>query len=118
MNEQEIREKWKVIEKDDQVKPGFFQDLMVVAIIVKIRENESGIIRDYPFEAFIGSKDNFPSPFNWKENNFSCDCNRHIFFYNAIGEEPEEDTECTYGKYSVKLVNPVDGKAYYNEFNS
>lgn len=119
MNEQEIRQKWKVLEKPDQKKPGFMGRHLVVEILVEILNNQSGIIHNFTFEAHMEEGETHPSPFNWKENNFSCDCNRHLFFYRAIGEEleeKEEDDECTEWKYSVKLINPVDGKAYYNEF--
>jgi hypothetical protein len=34
------------------------------------------------------------SEFMWTEGNYSCDCNRHLFFERAIGNEPEEDMPC------------------------
>lgn len=120
MNEQEIRKNWKVIENSDQERPGYaFRDYLAIEVIVEILHNQSGIIHQYIFSEMMQVGENHPSIFNWKENNYSCDCNRHLFFHRAIGQEPEdddEDDECTDYKYSVRLINPVDGKAYYDEF--
>ncbi len=30
--------------------------------------------------------------FMWEEGNYSCDCNRHLFFERAVGNEPDWDT--------------------------
>jgi hypothetical protein len=118
MNEQEIRQKWKVIEKPGEEKPGFFNGSLRVQVIAEIHDNQSKITHQYPTEVFFELGAEVPSNFMWKDGNFSCDCNRHLFFNYAVGIEPEEDEEddeCTDWKYSVRLVNPVDGKVFYNE---
>jgi redox-regulated HSP33 family molecular chaperone len=59
-----------------------------------------------------------PSVFNWHENNYSCDCNRELFFGYAagLGYEDMPERVCTHGQYSVNLENPETGEIYYREF--
>lgn len=40
--------------------------------------------------------------FMWSEGNYSCDCNRHLFFERAYGNEPDLDEHgCSDGAYVV-----------------
>lgn len=89
-----------------------------VRVIAHIRNNATGEIRQYMTDEVLHDGDSHPSVFNWEENNFSCDCNRILFFLRAKGEDEEEawDRECTHGHYSVNLQNPVTGETYYREF--
>jgi len=88
-----------------------------VKAIARIRNNETGDIRDYESREIMKDGDKHPLTFNWAENNFSCDCNRRGFFRQAgFDYELEENNVCGEGAYSVQLVNPVDGKVYYDEF--
>lgn len=91
----------------------------IVSVIAEIRKNSTGEIREYVSEEILENDTNFPSVFNWEENNYSCDCNRHIFFKRACNEVVTDDDferECSDGKYSVNLKNKKDGKIYYKEF--
>lgn len=91
-----------------------------VECIAEIRNNETGEIREYATEEILETGNEHPSISNWKENNYSCDCNRLLFFNRAKDEEKEEDWDvaCTNGKFSVNLKNKKDGKVYYREFTT
>ena len=90
-------------------------DLTWVKIIAHIRKNETGEIRQYETHEILEDGEWFPSVFNWEENNYSCDCNREIFFERSNGKEIDV-TSCTDGRFSVKLQNPKTGTFYYEEF--
>lgn len=36
----------------------------------------------------------------WAFGNYACDCNRHLFFERALGNEPDDET-CGHGAYEV-----------------
>jgi len=96
---------WKHIRVED--------DPTCVAIVAHIRKNETGEVRLYESSARISDEDGLPHAYIWMEGNYSRDCNRAIFF----GDSPvSEDMECSDGKYSVNLENPVDGQVFYREF--
>ena len=97
-----------------------------VKVRERIRDNATGEIHEGDGSLLLKPGEEVPSVFNWAENNFSCDCNRKILWgrYVGIEYEDEEDadgnwtdmTPCGDGGFSVQLVNPVDGKAFYDEF--
>ena len=88
-----------------------------VKVIAHIRKNSTGEVRQYETHEILGEGKDKPNNFNWAENNYSCDCNREIFFERAIGKEIEdEDNDCGHGGFSVNLQNPVTGEFYYKEF--
>jgi hypothetical protein len=91
-----------------------------VVCVAEIRNNATGEIREYETHEILTNGDEFPSVFNWAENNYSCDCNRLLFFNRANGEERDEDwdVECTDGKFSVNLKNKKDNKVYYREYGA
>lgn len=37
--------------------------------------------------------------------NYSCDCNRALFFARAAGEDDPEDTPCGEGRFTVQLFD-------------
>ena len=91
---------------------------ILVECIAEIRNNETGEIREYETHEMLEIGEKHPSAFNWQENNYSCDCNRRLFFKRAKGEETNEDdwnVECSDGKFSVNLKNKKDGVVYYRE---
>lgn len=88
-----------------------------VEVHAHIRLNSTGETRVYVTDEILEEGELHPSTFNWAENNYSCDCNRQIFFMLSIGIElDDDDSPCTSKRYSVQLVNPVTGEIYYNEF--
>jgi hypothetical protein len=91
-----------------------------VECVAEIRNNETGEVREYDTEELLEKGEKHPSTFNWEEHNFSCDCNRTLFFKYANNEDVSDDEfdniECSGGKFSVNLKNKKDGKLYYKEF--
>lgn len=85
-----------------------------VKAIAHIRKNETGEVRQYPTDEILEDGADHPITFNWAENNYSCDCNREIFFESAGGKECVP--ECGDGRFAVNLQNPVTGEFYYKEF--
>ena len=67
-----------------------------IRAIVHIRRNSDGIVRSHPTDWY--------GPYMWELGNYSCDCNRYLFFQRAAGE-PDDEAECGDGKYSVEIVN-------------
>jgi hypothetical protein len=86
-----------------------------VKCVAKIRKNVTGEVRCYETHEILHDGEPHPSVFNWQENNYGCDCNRELFFERACGKEIESP-ECSQGRYSVNLLNPVTGVIYYREF--
>lgn len=98
---------WITISKDEHSS--------VVECIVEIRDNKTGEIVRVIQNETLDNDDKYPNVFNWEENNYSCDCNRHIIFNNAKGIK-NIDIACSDGNFSVNLINNKDGKIYYKEF--
>ena len=95
-----------------QVKNGLWVD-----VLVRIRDNQTGEIRQFHNDQILLNDEEFPSAFTWSDGSFTCDCNRRLFFEQA-GNEPEgPERSCGNGRYSVQLSNPVDGEVYYDEFD-
>jgi hypothetical protein len=63
----------------------------------------------------------YDSPYMWEEGNYSCDCNRKLFFIREKeGREPtKEETPCNSGKnrFLVKVVYRADGCVVWNELD-
>lgn len=106
---------WDVVE---ETQPG--RTIATVKVMAHIRRNETGEVRALPINDYFFDGDTaHPSPYNWEEGNYSCDCNRLIFFNRFVGVEMGDDDEevaCTDGLFSVNLENPKTGKIYYREF--
>ena len=94
------------------------KDSIWVECIAEIKCVETNEVRECKTNEILKMGDEFPSVFNWEENNYSCDCNRHIFFNieNENMSEDDLDIPCSHGKYLVNLKNKKDGKYYYREF--
>jgi hypothetical protein len=90
-----------------------------VLVIAEIRNNKTGEVREYETTEIMEIGADYPNTFNWAENNYSCDCNRRIFFKRAAGEplcSLDCCPPCSDGLYSVNLKNKRDGWVYYREF--
>lgn len=70
---------------------------------------ESGETRSFEDEYAWNTEGN---DYMWSEGNYSCDCNRALFFARAAGK-PDPDVPCTDDQYVVRIV--VDGKTVYEE---
>lgn len=79
---------------------------------LSIRRNTDGAVRADPGEwEYFG-------PFIWNLGNYSCDCNRELFWLKAAGEPDEmqnPDLQCTDTRYSVRLVAVEDGRMLYED---
>lgn len=86
-----------------------------VDIIAHIKHNPTCEVMSCKREEPVFEGETAPSVFNWEDNNYSCDCNREIFFREEKGEE-YRDCECSDGVYSVNLENANTGEIYYREY--
>lgn len=90
-----------------------------VDVLVHIRKNDTGEIRIYRDWLYL-DEDGLPDVFIWEDGNYSCDCNRHLFFSRAhaynenIKWEPEPD--CGNTEYSVNII--LGDKCIYSEFEN
>ena len=88
-----------------------------IEIIAHIRNNQTGEIRQYKDDAIWDEDNGCPHLFIWEEGNYSCDCNRKIFWGDSIGHEYEdEETPCGDGDFSINLENPKTGEIFYREY--
>lgn len=85
-----------------------------INVIATIKENKSGKQVSFGDEIFI-DEDGIPFLFVWTDGNFSCDCNRHMFFKQALGEEEDYNFPCSHGLYSVKISDGETGEIYLDE---
>lgn len=56
--------------------------------------------------------------FLWSEGNYSCDCNRALFYGRARGvseEDLEELSQCGDGRYKVLSIKRPSGEVLYSE---
>lgn len=72
---------------------------------VAIRKNETGEVRTYRHD--MEWDDN--SMYQWTDGNYSCDCNRELFWHRAIGEEAKE-VGCGETAFSVLYAELPDGE--------
>jgi predicted dehydrogenase len=89
----------------------------LVKIIALIRKNKTGEIREYKDELYWGNwyQDEEPSTYIWEDGNYSCDCNRYLFF-QRVKNENEDNEECGDELYSVNLKNPKNEEIFYKEY--
>lgn|SRR5687768_1587123 len=87
------------------------EELEFTSVNVEIRRNSDGVVRRYVDEHWL-------SDFIWSEGNYACDCNRHLFFERAGGNEPYSDPDypnpddCTDGGYSVRITDNAGSVLY------
>jgi hypothetical protein len=74
---------------------------------VEIRRNSDGVVRTY--------EDKWPwdGDYIWADGNYSCDCNRALFFARAVEDDDETDANCGNGAYSVRITE--GGKLLYQD---
>jgi hypothetical protein len=77
---------------------------------VTIRRNEDGVERTSPNTFGEWHKtdprygEDYTDEFLWSDGNYSCDCNRKIYWSRFAGE-PDGDIECSHCKYSVRITD-------------
>lgn len=84
-------------------------------MIVEVRHNPTGEIRSFDYESSyrITSSSGYDD-YIWTEGNYSCDCNRALFFERAIGNG-DPDVPCSSGVYSLRITER--GVVVLNEFD-
>lgn len=88
----------------------------VEVYLTQIASGKTVIIKDQVH----GWGEDEPSSYTWSEGNCSCDCNRSLIFYRAIGHTDEEidaqnlESKCGEQDYRVdKIV--CQGEEFYSE---
>lgn len=96
-------------------KPPHDQDDWV-SIHVNICKQSDGVTRVYKTDGLLDDDGEHLHTYIWEEGNYSCDCNRYLFYQRAHGEEErDEDCTCGDGGYVVWIVNPATGDIVYDE---
>ena len=88
---------------------------------VTILDTHTGETVTYEDEHYFD--DEYDSDFIWDEGNFSCDCNRALFFLRAKGVPEEDidhddDTPCNFkaNRYLVRILEK-DGRVFFNDMS-
>lgn len=85
-----------------------------VPVVVNIRKNSTGEIRQKS-DTLCADEGGTVNPFVWEDGNYSCDCNRRLFFARANGEDEDWEGDCSDGEYSVEISDSA-GVLLYSEF--
>ncbi len=88
-------------------------ELVWVDVAIHIRKNDTGEIRVRQDQIWL-SDDDVPDPYIWEDGNYSCDCNRRLFFARANGDEEDWDSGCGEGEYSARVF--YKGERVYSDF--
>lgn len=81
-------------------------------VCVEVRNNATGEVRVDKTHAWeddeIGS-----SEYIWSEGNFSCDCNRSLFFARSAGGKPDpSEATCGDDAFSVRIKDATGTVLY------
>lgn len=110
-DEERIRDKnmkWKVLQSDLWNNKTIKVEIM--AEILDLKENK---IVEYITEGYMQEEDEHPGIYSWEEGNFSCDCNRCLFYTN---HKVDFDCNENENRFKVNLKNVIDNKYFYKEF--
>lgn len=88
-----------------------------VAVVVEIRCNATGEVREYETDDILRDGADDPGDYLWSEGNYGCDCNRAAFFADAGGED-DIDCSCGEGRYSIRVRNKKSGRVWYREWEA
>lgn len=71
-----------------------------MSYIAHITKVETGVTVSVPFD------DDYNYSL-WAYGNYSCDCNRELFFLRASGGDPDiSDVQCSDGRFTVEIDAP------------
>ena len=95
-----------------------------VRVVAHIKCAATGEVRRYECENIWDTDAGAVHTYIWREGNYSCDCNRALFFAQAFPGNAREkdaamdaaDAECGSGGYLVNLENPKTSEIIYKEF--
>lgn len=82
-----------------------------IEVIAEIRDNATGVVREYETKTFLDDDDGQPHAFIWSDGNYACDCNRGLFFGLA-----DLDVKCSDGAFSVRVRNKETGVVFYRDY--
>lgn len=86
----------------------------LVDVLVYITKNDTQEVRIYKDSLYV--EDGHVETYIWEEGNYSCDCNRRLFFSRVNGEEEDWDSGCSEFEYSVEIM--YKGKVIYTEMET
>lgn len=83
-----------------------------------LREVATGITKAITFRqpelSFWDDGEDGNSLFVWSEHNFSCDCNRELFFTDW---ECDGEQRCGEGRFLLRVTAADDGRILYDEWD-
>jgi hypothetical protein len=81
-------------------------------IVIEILDAKTGLRSKYK-DSY--DKDDGWYDFIWTEGNYSCDCNRSLFFARGRLEDDPKSPPCGSDRYFVKIVDEGDGTVLLDE---
>lgn len=111
------RQDYIFLEKEEAMPFALFD---TVQIMVHMKSIATGEIRSYESFGIYTDEGDCVDTYIWEEGNFSCNCNRTLFWKRAGKEEVsmEDVEECGDPEYLVNLENPFNKEIFYKEFES
>jgi hypothetical protein len=91
--------------------------MTTIATVAEICDNSTGVVREYAIDGLTEADGVTPSDWMWEGGNYSCDCNRRLFFARAAGEDEDWYGGCGDVAYSVRVREAKTGRVFYNEFD-
>ena len=85
----------------------------LVPVIVKITRMLDGL--SVEFEDSLYTTEDYDGIYIWESGNYSCDCNRDLFFNRALGKLDNDDIDCGHWKYRVDFIKDTAGRVLYTE---
>ena len=82
---------------------------------IKVVENATGAIATGDFDTKNDDID--LAVYQWEDGNFSCDCNRSLFFSRFSGTLDRACGDCGDTLFSVEILDKKTGRAVYSELN-
>lgn len=80
---------------------------------VYITDNKTGETRVYT-DPYLAPDKRTGKFYIWEDGNYSCDCNRALFFQWAVNKsEYDIDVSCGHTRYSIEIKE--DGETVYSE---
>jgi hypothetical protein len=83
-------------------------------ILVHITDTRSGETR-IDKNTGLWNEDGEFQDFIWSEGNYACDCNRGLFFANAVGDEEDDDHACGADRYKVRICDELGTELYRDD---
>ncbi len=92
------------------------QKYQMAPVEIEIREKLTGKVAKFNWVLRHFHGEALPDFSNWSENKFPRDCNRAMFFSEAMGIEEPEDYPCSDGNFSVRIRLKDTNEIIYDEF--